>query len=613
MNLTDYLNIVLRHKWMLIISTVVCTLIGLAACFVIPKVYESNGKLLISQDNMSLMNNGSPLEDIMLSSLGKSDPLTTQMEILKTRPILNKVIDSLGLVGEDGVLQPEDLLKKFSFSLVRNTNLIEIKCRSANSDTAALFVNTLMQMFVENNQQLNQEMVSTAKDFIQNQLVEQKIKVEEAEQKLVAFKEKSKVMSLEKETDVNITAYSNLNVELIRVMGELDAANSQQASYRKKLDDKNSANDPRYSVWMNSVEQVENVISGLNAKKAALEHQLSLQKGLMKNTPILEAQLVGLLREQQISNEIYISLLSKFEEYKVQEAAKIGSAKIIEPAVPTIKPVLPKKKIIIVLALMLGVFIGLTLIFSIEYFKDLPHSVDEVKKILGDSLLGSIPYQNLTSHPLFVKEIPESIPSESIRLIQTSIKYKLPVATKGSVVLVTSTQPGEGKSTIAANLAYSYSSSKKTLLMNMDFRKPSLKRIFGESLKSEGIVEGIEDISKLLGYVQNYGTLDLLNSGALPPNPLDLVQSKKMDDIMVGLRAQYDLIIIDSAPIAIVAETTELLRFVDTVAMVVDMSSVSLRSLRGIKNIFDNRTLGISLILNKVFKMKNSYYYKKSY
>ena len=361
MTFIDYFNIVLRHKLTLIISVVFCTLLGVAACFLIPKVYESNGKLLISQDNMSLMGNESPLEDIMLSSLGKSDPLTTQMEILKTRPILNRVIDSLSLKDKDGVkLQPEDLLTKFSFSLVRNTNLIEVKCKSQNSDTAALFVNVLMQVFVEKNQQMNQEMVSTAKEFIKNQLVEQKIKVEESEQKLVTYKEKTKVMSLDKETEVNITAYSNLNVELIKVTGELNAAINQQNFYKEKLSNKNSFNDPMYSIWTASIGQIDNMIAGLNAKRDALEKQLSLQKGLMKDAPIIEAQLIGLLREQRIANEIYTGLLSKFEEYKVQEAAKIGSAKIIEPAVATIKPILPKKKIIVMLSFLLGLSLALS-------------------------------------------------------------------------------------------------------------------------------------------------------------------------------------------------------------------------------------------------------------
>jgi len=598
---------------MLIISTTICTILGIAACFLIPKVYESDGKLLISQDNMSLMGNGSPLEDIMLSSLGKSDPLTTQMEILKTRPILNRVIDSLGLKEKESVvLQPEDFLERFSFNLVRSTNLIEIKCKSGYADSAALFVNTLMAVYVEKNQQLNQEMISAAKDFIKNQLVEQKIKVEESEQKLVEFKEKTKIMSLDKETEINIAAYSDLNLELIKATGELNAALNQQKIYAKKLDNKSSSNDPRYSMWMASSEQVDNLVAGLNAKKTALEQQLSIQKNMMKDAPVIEAQLISLLREQRISNEIYTSLLSKFEEYKVQEAAKIGSAKIIEPAVTTIKPVLPKKKFVLGLAFLLGISIGLTLVFAVYYFKGTPNSVEEIKNVLENSIAGTIPYQNKMEHCLFVRDCPDTIITEAIRLTQMNLKLKLPVPIsnkiKGSVILVTSTQPGEGKSTIAANLAYSYSSSFSTILLNMDFRKPSFKKIFGPSLLDTGIAEGLDGDSAYIPYIQKFDTLDVLNAGATLPNPLDLVQSHAMERFIENLRDRYELIIIDTAPITLVAETLGLLKFADVVSVVVDMSSVHMKNLHVLKSLLPRVNTGI--IVNKAFKSNSGYYYQ---
>lgn len=203
MTLQDYINMALKHWKMVLISTILCTVIGIAACFLIPKVYEANGKLLISQDNMSLMGDASPIEDMMLSSLGKSDPITTQMEIIKTRPILMKVIDTLHMRDKDSVqLDPEDFVKIFNISNVRSTNLIDIKCRYNNADSAALIVNTLAQVFVDKNQQMNQEIIKTAKDFIGDQLIGQKLKVEEAEQKLIEFKEKSKTMSLDKEAEI---------------------------------------------------------------------------------------------------------------------------------------------------------------------------------------------------------------------------------------------------------------------------------------------------------------------------------------------------------------------------------------------------------------------------
>lgn len=614
MTLLDYLNIALKHWKIIVISVITCSVLGLLACFVIPKVYEANGKLLISQDNMSIMGGSSPLEDIMLSSLGKSDPLTTQTEILKTRPILMKVIDTLRLKdGKGVVMAPEDFIGFFKFSIIRNTNLIDIKCRFGKADTAALFVNTLAQVFVENNQQMNQEMIKTAKDFIEDQLVSQKLKVEEAEQNLIKFKEKAKTVSLDKEADVNIEAYSNLNVEYIKAQSELDGAMNQQKVYKQKILSINAESNPQYPLWVASNEQLDNLIVGLVSKKSAIKKQLDKQKGAMMEMPLTEAQLIGLLREQKIASEIYTSLLAKYEEYKVQEAAKIGSAKIIEPAIAPTKPIIPKKKILLVFSFLLGLSIGSAVVFGIEYFKGLPHSVDEIKRVLGYNVLGIIPYQPSIKNSFFSRDNPSSIQSEAIRIIQTGLKFKLQENVgRGSVILVTSTQPGEGKSTIAANLAYSFSSTKKTLLMGMDFRKPSFKRIFGETIKTQGISD-IFDSFDYRHVIQSFDKLDVIGPGTLPANPLDLVQSKTMTILMEEFRKRYEVIIIDSAPVTLVAETSEIIKLADTSAIVVDMSSVPLKNLQTVKGIFEGNKDSPGVIINKYSLSRVGYYNYNSY
>jgi capsular exopolysaccharide synthesis family protein len=610
MTFLDYFNIALKRWKIIVLSTLIGSVFGLFMCFLIPKVYEANGKLLISQDNMSIMGS-SPLEDIMLSSLGKSDPLTTQTEILKTRPILMGVIDTLRLKDKKGfALDPEDFIDFFKFSIIRNTNLVDIRCRYGDADTAALFVNILAQVFVENNQQMNQEMVKTAKDFIENQLVSQKLKVEESEQNLIKFKEKAKTVSLDKEEDVNIEAYSNLNVEYIKTQADLNGAVNQQKSYRSKISSLHSESNPQYPLWVASSEQVDNLIVGMIAKRDAIKKQLDLQKRAMMGIPLTEAQLIGLIREQRIANEIYTSLLSKYEEYKIQEAAKIGSAKIIEPAISPAKSVIPKKKMFMFSSFLLGFFVGIIIIFGIEYFKGLPHSVEEIKHVLGYSLLGIIPYQPLIKKFLFSRDEPSSVQSEAIRIIQTGIKFKIQENEgRGSVILITSTHPGEGKSTVAANLAYSYSSNKKTLLMGMDFRRPSFNKIFGDTLRSPGITDTFENIENLIKAIRTFDKLGVIGPGTLPPNPLDLVQSKRMVRLIDDLRNKYEVIIIDSAPVTLVAETLEIIKFVDTVAMVVDMSSVSLSNLHFIKGIFDNKKTIPGIIVNKYCSPK-AYYYK---
>jgi tyrosine-protein kinase Etk/Wzc len=564
-------------------------------------VYEADGKLLIAQDNMSSIMGSSPLEDIMLSSLGKSDPMSTQMEIIQTRPIMNKVINSLNLKDENGIaLDPEVFAKRYKISVLRNTNIIEIKCRYSDQDTAAMFINLVASVYVERNQFMNQEVITTAREFIEEQLISQKAKVDEAEKSLVAFKEVTKTVSLGKETDVNIEALSNIETERIKAESDLNGAMQQQKVYKSKIESPGAQSSPSYSSWVIAADQTDNLIIGLRGKIENVRNQIKRQESAMRDMPVTEVKLAQLMREQQVATEIYMGLLSKYEEYKVQEVAQIGSAKIIEPAIAPLKPILPKKRMTLALSFLLGISIGASILFLKEYLKGLPHSVEEVKTVLGYPVLGVILYGNMKNRRFFTKDNKNGVQSEAIRLIQTNLRFK-GVGTEGcKVIVVTSTQPGEGKSTIATNLAYSFSFTYKTLLLGMDLRKPSLNDILGVNL-----VKGITDL--LIDSTDvpetKVDSLSVIGSGTLPPNPLELVQSPKFRTIIDGYKKQYDIIIIDTAPVTVVAETLEIAKIADVVMVVVDISSVSLRNLHNLKSTMTDKQLPVPcLVVNKYGK-----------
>lgn len=606
MNFLDYLNVILKHWKFVVLVTVASIVLGVLACFIVPKIYEAKGKLLITQDNMSLLGNGNPLEDIMLSSLGKSDPLTTQMEILKTRPILTRVIDSLKLVdSKNKKIESDDFVRNFSFSLIRNTNLVEIRCRQKNPDTAALMINLLVNFYTIENQNLNQEIIRVAKEFIEKQLVIQKEKLEEAEQILAQFKSNYTTVALDKETDVNIDAYASLNAGLIQLNSELSATKIQGKFFKDKIKEDNAVQNPSFNNWLYLSEQADDALSGLEAKKDAIKKQIAEQEKRLKGLPTTEIKFAKLLREQQIAIKIYTELLSKYEEYKVQEVAKTSSAKLIEPAIPPKDPIIPKKKILVVVSFLFGLSLSVGILYLIDYIKGLPHSVEEIQKTLGYSVLGSIPYMKKNGRELFYKTEPGTIQSESIRIIQAALSFKIGEDNK-KIILVTSAHPKEGKSVVAANLAYSYAKSgKKALLLGMDFRKPTFNEIFGIK-KIFGIVEALN--SKI--EPQDIDGLKVFGPGdVLPTNPMDLVQSKKFGEFLTEMKKQYDVIIIDTAPIKVVAETQLLLKWADVPIVVIDMSSVSMRQIQTIKHTFEQSGVVPSVVINKCMASKKTGYY----
>ena len=610
MNISYYVNLVLKN-WLLVVGiSILCFAGGVGLCFVMPPIYQADGKLLITHDNVDLPGKSNSLDDIMLSSLGKSDPLSTQIEIMKTRPILNKVIDRLKLTDSKGVrVEPASFVKTFDFSLLRNTNLIGISCRYHDADTAALLVNFLATAYIINNREMNQEINAEGKKYIEEQLESQKNKVDESESALIEFKRRSNTVEMGKETNVNIDAYASLNTSLLQLNSELDAAENQKRIFTGKLSSVNAAQSPSYNNWLYLSEQADNAVGGLMAKKQAIKKQLDEQAKKLKGMPVTEIQMARLIREQQTAIEIYTDLLSKYEEYKVREGAKFGSAKLIEPAVAPLKPVAPMKKILIALSLLFGLSFGTAIVFAIDYVKEPLRSIAEIRNTLGYSFLGTIPYAKFKKNILFTRDQPRTLQAEAIRHIQTNIRHRLN-SESCSVIVVTSAQPSEGKSLIAANLAYSISSSKKTLLLGMDFRMPSFEKIFNLDMSAPGIADIFDGTKKV--NPQTFDNLHIMGPGTQISNPLDLVLSKRMFDFLAFLKTIYEVIIIDTAPINAVAETREIIKYADTVAVVVDITSTSLKQINILKNAFDSKGIDIGFIVNK-YKYSNSNYYTKYY
>ena len=596
------LNLINKYWKLLVICCFIGLLPGLFICFFATKIYEANTKLLIAQDNMSIMGS-SPLEDIMLSSLGKSDPMTTQMEIVQTRPVINQVIDSLNLRDKKNKkINFDKFIKNYKISILRNTNIIEIKCRYHSQDSAALFANIVASVYVAKNKAMNQEAVSSAINFLEQQLINQKIKVESIEKDLINYKKKTNTISLIKETDVNIEAISRIETERIKTESDLIGALDQQKFYKDKLTTPNSQNNPSYSLWFSNYEQLDNLIIGLKGKLNNIQNQISKQQFSMRNMPMTEIKLAQMVREQEVANEIYTGLLEKYQEFKIREIAQIGSAKIIEPAVIPEKPILPKKKITLILSFLSSMCLFLSMIFLLEYLKGSPKSIEEIKNILDFSILGTIPYIK-NKMKLFTKHDSMSVQSEAIRLIQTNLKFKN-IDKKCKVITITSYQPSEGKSTISSNLAYSLSKTNKVLLLGMDLRKPTLNDIFDIDLK-----KGMTNI--LIGEnieTTKYDTLDIIGSGSLPPNPLEIVTSEVFHYKIDEFRKIYDIVLIDTAPISIVAETIEIAKLSDSVLLVIDISSISIKNLQSLKNNFCDKFSNVSIIINKFGKQLNNYY-----
>lgn len=213
-----------------------------------------------------------------------------------------------------------------------------------------------------------------------------------------------------------------------------------------------------------------------------------------------------------------------------------------------------------------------------------------------------------------VDKSPKSIPAESYRTLRTNIKYSS-FDEEIKTILITSSEPEEGKSTTVGNIALSFAQEeKKVMIVDCDLRKPTVHKKFGIS-NSKGLSEiivgrnsKIEDIKK---YVQKYNdNLDIIPAGKIPPNPSEMLSSRAMEELLKKLQSEYDYVIIDSPPVHAVTDAQVIATKVDGVVLIVRAGKTKKESVLAAKNSLEKVNAKIiGTVLNGMEQSKEKYYY----
>jgi tyrosine-protein kinase Etk/Wzc len=311
--------------------------------------------------------------------------------------------------------------------------------------------------------------------------------------------------------------------------------------------------------------------SNLNIQRRESEKKESKLNDKIGKIPLQERQLRVIARQQQVKEQLYLYLLQKREEAAISLAATEPNARVIDFAEADMTAVSPKKKIIYLASLLLGLLVP----FGIIYTNDLLDTKIKTQLDLdGKTLipfLGDLPTS--TTAREIIKPESRSSAAEALRIIRTNLDFMLNKVPEhvAKTIFTTSTVAKEGKTFVAANLAATFAlSAKKVLLIGMDIRSPRLGDYFklpepgfSNYLSSNDIK--LEDlIVKVAGYEHFY----VLPPGVIPPNPAELLMSKKVDSLFETLKKEYDYIIVDTAPVSLVADTLLIAHHADTVIYV---------------------------------------------
>ena len=405
-----------------------------------------------------------------------------------------------------------------------------------------------------------------------------------------------------------INSYNQLIIERNRLLENSTAQNPVVIDITKKI------NSMRFSV----METLSKNRTGLQLERNKyLEEQGKLMSRISK-VPTQEKLFRSIERQQQIKENLYLLLLQKREETQLSLAVTAPKAKIVDYAHSTEKPVAPKKLIIMLAALLVGIVLPFGVIYIKELLDNKIKTKHDIERLSQTVVLAELPKIRKGESDI-VGRNDLSPMAEAFRILITNMNFMIPKKEKGKVVFVTSTIKGEGKTFASVNLALTLANpNRKVIIIGSDIRNPQLQRYDKNSRVYMGLTEFLYDENVTLDKVIHQSNmnphLDVIYSGAIPPNPTELLTNGRYQVLLETLKPLYDYIIVDTAPLMLVTDTFLFADLADT-TLYVTRSNYTEEKLIDFanKNIKANKIKNVGFVINDVSKSNLGYGNKYGY
>lgn len=348
-------------------------------------------------------------------------------------------------------------------------------------------------------------------------------------------------------------------------------------------------------------------------RQRSLQHQDNKLNQQIKNAPQQEREYIRVLRQQKIKERLYIFLYEKREENALMLAATATPAKVLDAPQRNLESKAPALKTLLILCLFLGLAIPAGILYLYVLFNDKIDDVKEFEKNIKAPLLGQLVQNSRNAH-IAIHEGETSVSAELFRLIRTNLRFVLPNDVKTPVILVTSCINGDGKSYVSSNIALSLAIlGKKVALVGLDIRKPMLATYFKLNTKgylTDYLAEPEVQIDDIVIPSGEHRNLDLIPCGVIPPNPSELLQTERLDELFVQLRQRYDYVIVDTAPVALVSDTYLLDRIADMTIFVCRYKYTPAEMVNYINQVIEQKRMhNVACVLNAVKGAQAGYGY----
>lgn len=426
-----------------------------------------------------------------------------------------------------------------------------------------------------------------------------------------------------------ITEYNKQQLERNNLVANSSEQNPLVADYDQSLA------SMRHSI----VTSIDNFVVTLNSQLANLQANEAQTTSQIASNPSQAKYLQTVGRQQKVKEALYLFLLQKREENELSKAFTAYNTRIITPPTGDIKPVQPVRRNIILVAFVLGVLIPVVVIFIRENMNTTVRGRNDLKNITIP-FLGEIPYcisrknrptllrriqfwkKPKETRQIVVKAGKRDIVNEAFRVLRTNLEFMIGTHPEQNVIILTSFNPGSGKSHLACNIAMSLAiKEKKVLVIDGDLRHGSTSMLVGSP--GEGLSDYLngrtDDLEGIICHGEEYGLVkdfDVLPIGTMPPNPTELLFTDRLEKMIRQIRGEYDYVFIDCPPVEIVADTQIIEKLADRTIFVVRSGLMQRSMLGDIEQLYkDKKFKNMSLILNgtKAQGGRYGHYYRYGY
>ena len=581
----------------------------------------------------------------ILSSVKEYLPITRPGDLVNPPALSESQISDLVVRRFMGLLTVEPVLK---------TQLVKVSVEMADPVMATAAANALVNGYISSQLDARVSMTLTATSWMNERLVDLKDNLTSSESMLQAYREQENLLDVEGVTSVSADELSlissslagarktraaaeseyrqiqsmkgagwrsQMTVPTVMINGLVREFNAEEARAVTKVEelsrrygDKHpkmqSARSELKTAIANLRAQVSVVVSGIErtyqlarSSEKSLTSSVEKNKGEIQSIQRKEFKLRELQREVDTNRTLYDTFLTRLKETSATTDIDTANARVVDRAVVPNRPIKPKKSLIVMLSGFLSLMLGVGLALLLEALNNTFKSIDDVENHLALPVLGILPLvfgENKQKIARLAAGDTDKSFAESVRSIRTSVMLS-GLDKPHKIILVTSSVPQEGKSCVASNLAFSMGQLEKVLLVDADMRRPGVARDFGFPVGTAGLANLVAGTANIEECTHSVDGIDVLSAGIVPPNPLELLSSKRFAALIEVLGKKYDRIVMDSPPVQAVSDALVLSTFASIVIYVIKSDETSIPiAQKGIGQLLQNNAPMAGVILNQV-------------